>query len=98
MIPMTNDAITEMMYCRIALQKHYNSLSNSQAVRIIGFVAGLFSILQVVLTSGKGQFSSLFPGLSVVNMSYTQFELFILDLIRFILFLVPVFILLFLYL
>lgn len=61
MIIMSGDKNKEMMNCRIALQRHYVSLSHSQAIRIIGFVAGLLTLIQIVQISAKGQLSSLYP-------------------------------------
>jgi hypothetical protein len=66
MILMSGDKYSKMMDYKISLQRHYDSLSHSQAVRIIGFVTGLFTLLQ-----------------------------FCIDLVRFVIFLIPIFILLF---
>jgi hypothetical protein len=50
----------EITKYRIALKRDYISLSNSQAVRLIGLIAGLFTLLQVFQNSKNLPLSDIF--------------------------------------
>jgi hypothetical protein len=90
-LPTDNWEDKDILQCKTALLKHYDSLSNSQAVRIIGFIAGLLTLLQTVQTLGRGEIASIFPNLAVCNISYTPFELFLMDCFKLSFFLIVIF-------
>jgi len=72
----------KIMECRIALRKHYDSLSSSHGVRLIGLVAGLWTLLNTVRPLKESQIVLWVTGAIVVVLflfiyrSFFKFSLF----------------------
>lgn len=62
------------MDSKSTLTKYYDSLRNSCAVRIIGFTAGLFTLIQTFQTSKDYPLSNLFHYLPTVKIDFLSIE------------------------
>lgn len=58
---------------KLEIQKQYSSIRNALGVRLIGLIAGLFTLLQIVQNSQTFKLSKIFPDLAILNIDYTMF-------------------------
>ena len=60
------------LHTKTAVVKYYDSLRNSCAVRIIGFIAGLFTLIQAVQNSNDKPLSGFFTSSPFGKIDFTQ--------------------------
>lgn len=61
----------DIIKCKIALKRDYIAQSNSQAVRLLGLIAGLFTLLQVVQNSKNLHVSDIFS-INIPNITILE--------------------------